>query len=183
MKRTLLLNSNGQPLQFMDGIRAIKLLLRGRAEVAYGLAGGPSMWEDTIDSTSRSFKLPAVLRLYRYVNKQRCLKTPPRFQKKVLFNRDNWSCQYCGVTLGYSSLSIDHILPVSRGGKTSWKNCVAACTICNSKKGNKTPEEAKMTLKNQPVEPDILHFWDTHKAVSWHPDWDIFMPAKIQYKI
>lgn len=183
MKRTLLLNSNGQPLQFMDGVRAIKLLLRGRAEVANGLTGGPSFWDETINSTSHTFKLPAVLRLFTYVNKQRGLKHPPKFQKKVLFNRDGWSCQYCGISLGYSSLSIDHVLPVSRGGKTSWKNCVAACTTCNYKKGNKTPEEAKMNLRNIPMEPSVLHFWDSGSPSNWHPDWSVFVPSNLRYKI
>ena len=146
MKRTLLLNSNGQPLQFLDSVRAIKLLLRGRAEVAQGMTGSLSFWDDTINSTSHSFRLPAVMRLNSYVSKHRSHKNPPRFQKRVLFNRDGWSCQYCGVTLNYHSMSIDHVLPISRGGKTSWKNCVASCVSCNSNKGNKKIGPTKKNL-------------------------------------
>lgn len=183
MKRTLLLNSNGQPLQFLDSIRAIKLLLRGRAEVAQGMTGCLSFWDETLNSTSHTFKIPAVMRLNFYVSKHKSHKNPPRFQKRVLFNRDGWSCQYCGVSLNYHSMSIDHVLPISRGGKTSWKNCVASCVSCNSKKGNKTPEEARMVLNKTPTEPNILHYWDNAKTLNWHPDWDIFVPSSFQIKI
>ncbi len=178
MKRTLLLNSNGEPLQFMDGIRAIRLLIRGRAEVANGLTGNPSFWEDVIVTPSKNFRLPAIVKLNTYVNIHRISKKPPRFQKKVLFNRDAWSCQYCGKTLCYNSLSVDHILPVSRGGRTSWKNCVAACTSCNMRKGSKTPEEAGMKLRSYPVEPSLEHFWDIPRSSLWHNDWDVFMSTQ-----
>jgi len=89
MKRSLLLNSNGEPLQFIDGMRAIKLLLKGRVEVASGLTGLPSYWEDSVRSPTWETKMPAVLRLKYYVSK-RTFKKPPRFQKRVLFNRDAW---------------------------------------------------------------------------------------------
>lgn len=177
MKRTLLLNSNGEPLQFMDGIRAIRLLIRGRAEVANGLTGDPSFWEDIVATPSRDFRLPAILKLRSYVNIHKHTRKSPRFQKKVLFNRDGWSCQYCGKTLCYSSLSVDHVVPVSRGGRTSWKNCVAACTVCNMRKGSKTPEEAGMKLRSFPTEPSLEHFWDIPRSSLWHNDWSVFVSS------
>lgn len=174
MKRALLLNSNGEPLQFIDGMRAIKLLLKDRVEVASGMTGLPSYWDDCVQSTTREFKLPAVLRLKHYVQK-RSYKKPPRFQKKVLFNRDSWKCQYCGIELTYSAITIDHVHPQSRGGQTSWKNCVSACKRCNNRKGNKTPEEAEMKLLKQPVEPNVFHYWDISRYNSWHDDWTLFV--------
>lgn len=177
MKRSLLLNSNGEPLQFIDGIRAIKLLLKDRVEVAYGLRGTPSYWDDFISSPNKEMRLPAVLRLKYYVNK-RTYKKPPRFQKKVLFNRDSWKCQYCGIELTYAAITVDHVQPQSRGGKTTWKNCVSACKKCNSLKGNKTPEEAEMKLLKQPIEPHVLHYWDLSKSSSWHEDWTLFVSSQ-----
>ena len=174
MKRALLLNCNGEPLQSIDGMRAIKLMLKGRVDVAFGATGTPSYWEENIATPNREFKLPAVLRLKYYVHK-RSYKRPPRFQKRVLFNRDAWSCQYCGIELNYSCLTIDHVFPTSRGGSTSWRNCVAACKKCNSTKGNKTPEEAGMKLIKQPLEPHALHYWDISKSSIWHDDWNLFM--------
>jgi 5-methylcytosine-specific restriction endonuclease McrA len=174
MKRALLLNFNGEPLQFIDGSRAIKLMLKGRAEVASGMTGEPCFWDEFVNSPSRGIQLPAVLRLKYYVNKRQHIK-PPRFQKKVLFNRDAWKCQYCGIELNYSGITVDHIYPASRGGTTTWKNCVAACRHCNNNKGNKTPEEAGMKLLKVPVEPNTLHYWDLSKSTSWHDDWFLFV--------
>jgi len=174
MKRALLLNSNGEPLQFIDGSRAIKIMLRGRAEVASGMTGEPSFWEDVISSPTCGIRLPAVLRLKSYVSKRQH-KKPARFQKKVLFNRDSWKCQYCGIDLCYTGITVDHVHPASRGGLTTWKNCVAACKKCNSNKGNKTPEEAGMRLLRQPSEPIALHYWDMTKSAAWHDDWRLFM--------
>lgn len=174
MKRALLLNSNGEPLQFIDGMRAIKLMLKGRVEVASGMTGDPSYWDDCVTSPSKEFKLPAVLRLKYYVNK-RNYKRPPRFQKKVLFNRDSWKCQYCGIELSYPALTVDHVFPVSRGGMTTWRNCVTACRNCNNSKGDKTPEEAGMNLLKQPIEPTTLHYWDLARTSTWHQDWALFV--------
>jgi len=174
MKRALLLNNNGEPLQFIDGVRAIKLLLKDRVEVASGMTGMPSYWDEYVNSASCQYKLPAVLRLKYYVQ-TRTYKKPPRFQKKVLFNRDAWKCQYCEVELTYSVITIDHVHPQSRGGKTTWKNCVTACKKCNSRKGNKTPEEADMRLLKQPLEPNVFHFWDISHRSTWHADWSLFV--------
>jgi len=174
MKRSLLLNSNGEPLQFITEVRAIKLILSGRADPQTGATGQYSYWEEEYSSCSNSFKLPAVLRLKHYIVR-RIDRKPPRFQKRVLFNRDSWSCQYCFEELNYSSITIDHIVPVCKGGPTTWHNCVAACKSCNRKKGGKTLEEAGMKLSKRPVEPSALHFWDLSRSNSWHEDWYMFV--------
>lgn len=174
MKRSLLLNSNGEPLQFITEIRAIKLMISGRADPQSGMNGQPSYWDDEFQSCTYSFKLPAILRLKKFINRKVDRK-PPRFQKKVLFNRDSWCCQYCGIELSYSAITVDHVIPVCKGGPTTWYNCVAACKNCNRKKGGKTLEESGMRLSKRPIEPSALHFWDLSKSSVWHDDWSMFV--------
>lgn len=176
MKKTLLLNSDWSPLNFVSPFRALNLLLCGRAELI-SMDDRPSCWDEKINSVSMSYEMPATLRLLQRVNRQ---YNAPRFRKKVLFNRDNWQCQYCGVRLDWSSVTIDHVKPKSKGGITSWKNCVAACKRCNIKKGCKSPSEVGMTLRNTPNDPKIIHFWEwdftshNNGSLSWHPDWLLF---------
>jgi 5-methylcytosine-specific restriction endonuclease McrA len=99
----------------------------------------------------------------------------PRFRKRVLFNRDNWKCQYCNAVLVAKTVTIEHVFPRSRGGTNSWTNCVTACKPCNRKKGNRTPEEAGMKLLSKPVTPSAMDFWDAMKSNVWHKDWDLFL--------
>ena len=83
-------------------------------------------------------------------------RPPPRavpFTRRNLFRRDRNTCQYCGARPGTKNLSIDHVHPQSRGGESSWKNCVLACLKCNRRKGSRTPAEANMPLRRQPVMP------------------------------
>lgn len=174
MKRSLLLNSNGEPLQFISDVRAIKLMLSGRADAQSGMTGETSYWDEIYASCYISFKLPAVLRLKSYIV-QKIDRKHPRFQKRVLFNRDSWKCQYCGEELSYAAITIDHVLPICKGGSTTWQNCVAACKTCNRKKGGKTLEETGMHLSKKPIIPSSLHFWDLSKSSVWHDDWSIFM--------
>lgn len=179
MKRVLLLNSDWSPLNFVSSIRALNLLFKGRAEVI-SLGEKSSFWDESITTPTRSFDLPATLRLVERVNKK---FSPPRFKKRILFNRDGWRCQYCDVELDLRSITIDHVVPRSRGGSTSWKNCVAACRKCNAKKGSRTLLEAGMHLKRPPSEPKITHFWEwesePERHSSWHPDWSLFFKSDI----
>lgn len=173
MKRALLLNSTYEPLHFVSDIDAIILLYKGLVEVVSGEDGNPSVWDETFRSPSVEWHVPATIRLLHHVKRR---WKPPRFRRKVLFNRDNWRCQYCSSKLNNDTVTIEHVFPSSRGGTTSWKNCVAACKQCNKKKANKTPEEANMKLLKQPAEPSTLHFWDAQKSNVWHPDWELFLP-------
>lgn len=173
MKRALLLNSDWTPLHFLSDIDAIILFYKGRAEVVSSSDGKPSVWSETFNSPSTVIHVPATMRLLKRVTRK---WKPPRFRKKVLFNRDDWKCQYCSKKLMWETITIDHVLPSSRGGQTSWTNCVAACKLCNKNKANKTPEEAQMKLLKKPVFPSSLHFWDAMKSSVWHPDWENFLP-------
>jgi len=184
--RALLLNADWTPLHFLPDWRAVRLLMpdvhgKIRAEIVYDFqTGEPAVWDEgftspgaTPDAPLKSFPIPATLRLKKYVNKK---WKPPRFRKKVLFNRDNWKCQYCGTKLGWHNIEIEHVMPSSRGGETTWLNCVSACKPCNKRKKNNTPEEAGMPLLRKPSIPTPLHFWDAFKSDAWHPSWDTFIP-------
>ena len=171
MKRALLLNADWSPLNFVSGIRALNLLFKGRAEII-SLGEKPSTWDDYITSPSRNFELPATLRLVEKVNRR--YVHSPRFRKWALFNRDGWQCQYCGISLDVRSITIDHVVPRSRGGPTSWRNCVSSCKKCNMTKGSRTPGESDMKLRKNPVEPKMHHFLDLASKNPWHPDWFAF---------
>lgn len=170
MKKVLLLNSDWLPLNFVSGMRALNLLLKGRVEV---ISSGdkPSLWDEAFTTSSKSYPIPATVRLLERVNRR---YTAPRFKKRVLFNRDNWQCQYCGVKLDWASITIDHIVPRCRGGSTSWKNCVASCRRCNMKKGSRPLSETGMQLRKNPSEPKVTHYWEFSYVTNWHSDWDIF---------
>lgn len=173
MKRALLLNADWAPLHFISDWRAIRLVLKGRAEII-SVSEGPSVWEETFNTVSQRIPIPATLRLLERVNKK---WKPPRFRKKVLFNRDNWCCQFCSVKLRWDNVTIDHVMPRSRGGQTTWLNCVTACRPCNRRKDDRTPDEANMKLHKAPALPSTLHFWDASKSSVWHPDWDQLLPT------
>ena len=138
---TLLLDQSFYPIQFIDWKKAMTLFLTERAEVIEHHA------DVDIRSAKQSFKLPKVLRLF-VTFKQ---KMHIRFSRHNIFYRDNGQCQYCGVAMRQGEFTLDHVLPSSRGGKTTWDNVVACCSKCNCKKGDKTPKEAGMKLAKKPV--------------------------------
>lgn len=175
MKRALLLNATYEPLHFISDIDAIVLYYKGRAEVVT-CDNGPSVWDESFASPSTIIQIPATLRLLKRINRK---WKPPRFRKKILFNRDSWMCQYCKKKLKWETVTIDHVLPSSRGGKTSWLNCVTACKQCNKKKANRTPDEAGIRLIKRPSMPSSLNYWDAGRSDAWHPDWVYWLPQSV----
>ena len=176
IKRTLLLNADFSPLNFVSDIRAISLSLNERAVVIDGLDGRPSEWDFVMNSPSIRINVPATMRLVKKIDRK---WRAPRFRRTTMFLRDNWTCQFCGKKITQSLLTVDHVVPRSKGGKTSWKNCVAACKPCNKRKANKTIEEAGMKLACVPKVPDIVNFCTlTRSQNHWHPDWDIWFRNK-----
>ena len=108
--------------------------------------------------------------------KVRSVKSGVRFSKINVCLRDNFSCQYCGVQLPMSRLEYEHVKPRVQGGKTVWDNIVCACTACNSKKANRTPEEAGMTLLSVPRQPKVLPIVGPHIDASQAPgEWAPFL--------
>jgi 5-methylcytosine-specific restriction endonuclease McrA len=149
----LALNASFEPLTLVPLRRAIRLVLDRKAEIL------------EVDQLRRfrsereEHPCPTVIRLVRYVH------VPHRFRRQVtntfLFARDDYICQYCGAhrreLRGRQFLTRDHVLPVSRGGENRWENVVTSCSPCNNRKGDRTPEEARMPLLSAPGEPNHVH--------------------------
>jgi len=105
---------------------------------------------DWIRSVNFPIQVPRVIRLNFY---DKVPKLTLRFNRRNLFGRDKNTCQYCGLVKPLAQLSFDHVIPTSRGGKTTWENVVCCCLKCNGKKGDKLPKEANMKLIKKPVRP------------------------------
>jgi 5-methylcytosine-specific restriction endonuclease McrA len=102
-----------------------------------------------IQGVQRTFHLPSILRLVKRVRPRR--DAPVRFSRRNVYLRDKYKCQYCGLLVDPKEITCDHVIPRSRGGKTTWENVVAACHDCNVKKGSRLPEEMGMRLAKPPV--------------------------------
>jgi len=146
MERVLLLNITYEPLKVINWKKAIVMLILGKVEVVEECT-------DEIHSISFSIKLPAVVRLLRFVKRR---KSPIKFSRQNIFVRDKCRCQYCGKIFSKDDLTLDHVLPKAKKGKTEWNNIVACCIMCNRKKGGRTPLEASMTLIRNPGTPEWL---------------------------
>jgi 5-methylcytosine-specific restriction endonuclease McrA len=141
------LNQSYEPLTICNIKKAIVLILLGKAE----LISKDS--RKIIHSIRTSYAWPSVIRL-------RCYVTVPYkrvvLTRKNVLRRDLYRCGYCGR--GDLPLTIDHILPKAKGGEDSWENLVSACTVCNNKKGDRTPHQAEMKLITKPYKPSHLLF-------------------------
>ena len=145
----LVLNATYEPINVVSIRRAVVLLIKEKAELVEALDG-------EIRSCSTHISMPAVIRLVYFVRIPRVVKVP--LSRRSVLARDYHTCQYCGVKPDRSELTIDHVLPRSRGGKTSWDNVVTACRRCNARKGNKTPAEAGLVLRAPPERPRYVAF-------------------------
>ncbi|HSR32706.1 MAG TPA: HNH endonuclease [Anaerolineae bacterium] len=147
MSRVLVLNATYEPLNVVPLRRAVVLLLKEKAEIVEAA-------EAWLRSEQLALPMPLVIRLVYYVRIPRHFTLP--LSRRTVLARDHYTCQYCGTEPGKAHLTIDHVLPRSRGGETRWENIVCACSACNRHKGNRTPEEAKMPLVRQPRRPRYL---------------------------
>jgi 5-methylcytosine-specific restriction endonuclease McrA len=122
-------------------------------------------WVRTVDS---EIQVPRVIRLLVY---ERLPRQTVKFNRRNIFARDNNQCQYCGKKFPTAELSLDHIIPRSQGGQSTWDNVVCACVSCNVKKGGRTPKQAHLTLVRKPEKPrrsPLLNLKLTHrKYQSW----------------
>ena len=144
MEKTLLLNITYEPLKVISWQRAVTLLTLGKVEVV-------EEYDRDVHSVSFSIKLPAVVRLLRFVKWR---GKPVKFSRNNLYARDHGQCQYCGKPLAQQELTFDHVVPKSQGGDTSWENVVTCCVTCNGRKGGRTPKQAGMKLLNKPQRPE-----------------------------
>lgn len=149
-QQVILLNSDYSFLNTINWKKAVRLMAKGKVEVlkTYNkiLTNAEKTWEIIV---------PKVLRLIKLVRSVYRLRVP--FSRKNVLYRDEFTCQYCGKK-DNRKLTIDHIIPKAKGGKTEFENCVAACKPCNNTKGSKTPREAKMSLLKRPVQPTVMEF-------------------------
>lgn len=146
MSRVLVLNADYRPINVCPVRRAVVLLLKEKAEaVEYGAT---QLRSETTTLTS-----PMVIRLVTYVRLP--YDSRRRITRKAILARDAWACQYCGSG---SSLTIDHVVPRSKGGAHEWTNVVASCWPCNKRKGSALPREVGMRLRRRPKAPQPLVF-------------------------
>lgn len=144
--KVLKLGQSYLPLSIIDMKKAIKLVYLGKAEVI-------KEYNKFIKTPNNQFKIPAVIRLYNIFHRSKKLIN---FNRRNVYIRDRFVCQYCGNKFDEKDLTLDHIIPKSKGGLTTWENCVACCVNCNIKKKNKTLNEANMKLLELPIRPDWL---------------------------
>lgn len=136
----LVLNTCYEPLHTISMEKAICLIVKGLAET---LKATDNVWR----SARAVFILPSVIRLLAF---SKLPKRTTRLGKRNIIIRDEYSCQYCLKKFAPSSLTLDHIIPKSKGGTSKWENLVAACKKCNTKKADRTPQEAGLMLARKP---------------------------------
>ncbi|MFY2557891.1 HNH endonuclease [Myxococcus sp. CA051A] len=154
----LVLNRYYQPVHVTSVKRAFSLLYQGVAKAIdqqyrlYEFAdwAALSATNDCITTINRTIRVPRVLVLSAYDHLPR---GRVRFSRLNIYARDADTCQYCGKNLPRSDLNLDHVMPRTQGGKTTWENVVCSCVPCNLKKGGRTPEQADMRLLKKPVRP------------------------------
>ncbi|MFO1064094.1 MAG: HNH endonuclease [Pirellulales bacterium] len=189
----LVLNRFYMAVRVVNVRRALTLLYRGCAEVItieddqylnydfeawcelsqfYALEKQPG--EDYLKAVHFDLQIPRIIRLTRY---ERLPKVSVRFNRKNLFARDNHLCQYCGTTRPANQLSLDHVVPRSLGGKTTWENIVCCCLACNSRKGGRTPLQAGMKLLSKPIKPTSNPAMVIPLKDPRYASWKSFLPS------
>jgi 5-methylcytosine-specific restriction endonuclease McrA len=126
----------------------------------------PREGEPFIRTVRFHLRVPEVVALTRH---DRARHQTVTFSRRNLFKRDHSTCQYCGCQPGTEELTIDHVVPRSQGGQTTWENCVLACVACNAHKANRTPDQAGMKLRRAPTRPSWKPLYDAtgHRIASW----------------
>ncbi len=151
MSQVLVLNASYEPLNVVTVRRAVVLLLKEKAEIVEATQA----W---LRAERLVLPVPLVIRLVCYVRIPRGFSLP--LSRRTILARDQYTCQYCGAQPGRAHLTLDHVVPRSRGGDTCWENVVTACAPCNRRKGDRTPAEAGMPEPRRPGRPRYL-------AITW----------------
>lgn len=174
---TLVLNRNWQAVGVATVARSLTLVAGERARIVdpndfqqYTWADWarliPNENEPSVQSVSFRLRVPEVIVLTEY---DRVPQNAVAFSRRNIYRRDRFACQYCGAQPGSEELTIDHVLPRSRGGTSTWENCVLACLDCNARKANRLPDEAHMPLRKSPVRPAWKPMYGRHnvRIESW----------------
>jgi 5-methylcytosine-specific restriction endonuclease McrA len=163
--RVLVLNASYEPINVCTVRRAVVLLLKAKADVVE--EAGRALHSERMTLTR-----PAVIRLRTYVHVPRDVHRR-KITRRAVFARDGWTCQYCGSR---SSLTVDHVVPRSKGGSSTWDNIVASCAPCNRRKGDSLLRHVGMHLLRQPRVPGPQVF--IHVASPTIPEtWKQYLPA------
>lgn len=168
----LVLNADFRPLSYFplslwpwqDAIKAVFL---DRVNVV-------SEYDTVVHSPSFEFRLPSVISLKKFAPTDRS----PAFTRFNVFLRDHFTCQYCAISQSANDLTFDHVVPRSRGGRTTWENVTTACSVCNLRKANKTPQEAGMALRRVPAKPKSYQLQESGRAFPpnyLHESWRDFL--------
>lgn len=175
----LVLNRFFQAVQITSVRRAFCLFFKGYVKAVDEdyLTYSFNDWKDlpadgeVVHTPRFRLRVPRVVQLIHY---EQVPRFRVRFSRKNIFMRDRNRCQYCGRSFGYRELSIDHVVPVSRGGRDSWDNVVCCCLGCNKRKGNRTPEESGLKLIRPPRRPFWIPFSRFATRAEPHPLWRNF---------
>jgi 5-methylcytosine-specific restriction endonuclease McrA len=184
----LVLNKQWQPVGLANIERAFGLLCSGAAKAldkqyqVFDFASWSDLsaeyGDDVVRTPARTIKVPRVIVLQVY---DRLPRMRIRFSRNAIYARDGFTCQYCGCAFPRSSLNLDHVIPKSRGGRTSWTNIVASCWPCNTKKGSRTPGEAGMALLREPKRP-LGRTWFSSSTKRMPSEWLPFLdPVSAAY--
>ncbi len=160
--RVLVLNASFEPIHVCTVRRATVLLLKAKAELL-------ERSERSLRSERLSIDRPVVIRLLNYVRIPRRARRR-RITRKAILARDGWTCQYCGSER--ATLTVDHVIPRSRGGESVWENIVASCAPCNRRKGDRLPREIHMHPRTKPRAPDadvFIRVAAPRPPASWEP--------------
>ncbi len=177
----LVLNRVYQPIHITSVRRAFSLLYQGAAKALdeqLKLFDFESWSElsaarhDAIGTVGRRIRVPRVIVLMAY---ERMPKTRVRFSRFNIYARDDNTCQYCGTRLPRAELNLDHVVPRSRGGATSWANVVCSCVPCNLMKGGRTPDEAGMRLLRAPARPRWTPMFRSATRRAFYREWRPFL--------
>ena len=178
----LVLNRVYQPIHITSVRRAFSLLYQGAAKAIdqeFQLfdfeswsALSVAVHDESVGTVGRRIRVPRVIVLMAY---ERMPKTRIRFSRFNIYARDENTCQYCGIRLPRVDLNLDHVVPRSRGGATSWENVVCSCVPCNLKKGGRTPQEARMRLLRTPSRPRWTPLFRSATRRAFYSEWRPFI--------
>lgn len=159
--KTLKLDSSYKPIDVIDYLDAFSMVWRSKARLV-------EVYDEKIVCGNNSYKAPAVIVIKRYINYRFFRIAPTR---KNIYQRDNYTCQYCLHRFGIASLTLDHVIPKSKGGDKNWDNLVCCCKKCNQKKGNSFPEEIGMHPDSIPIKPSygLLEYLGPNIPEQWKP--------------
>jgi 5-methylcytosine-specific restriction endonuclease McrA len=180
--KVLILNRSYLPIHVTSVKRAFSLVYQGIARVVneqYQTFDfdswsqlSVSVREESVGLVNRLIRVPRVILLVGY---DRVPKRQVRFSRYNIYARDNCTCQYCGERLARQELNLDHVIPRSRGGTSTWENVVCSCLDCNRRKGGRTPQEAGIALARKPLRPKWTPFMQGTFSLASYREWLPFL--------